>query len=218
MPLHARVDIRDEPGVLAEVTAALARAGADVLSVQVTDRSAGRAVDDFLLGWPAGADPEPLTAALQAVGGSRLLGLRRVATVPEDSGLLDLLTQVLWQPQRAVQTLADLVPSLLPVDWSAVLLRGATGRLLYAGAAAPQPVPALPADFPRALACTVEAGDAAVVPLPRGELVLVAVRRDGPPFLRREVDDLVRTAEVVLLLAEALRTGSGPGRAPRDAA
>ncbi len=208
MPVHVRVEIRDETGTLAELTHALARAGADVLSVQVTDRSAGRAIDDFLLAWPHDTDVAAIGVVgepLLGVRGSRVLGVRRVATVPEENAAIDLLTQVLWQPQRAVETLADLVPGLLNADWAAIALRGTTARLLYASAGAPTPLPSLPGDFPRALAFTHPVGSAVSAPLPRCDLALIAVRREGPPFLRREVDELARTVDLVTSLADALR-------------
>ncbi len=205
MPLHVRVQIRDETGVLAAMTQALARVGADVLSVQVTDRTGGRAIDDFLLAWPQDAPVEPVTEALAAITGSRVLGVRRVGTVPEEHVVVDLMTQVLWQPQRAVETLADLVPVMVNADWAAVVLRSTTARLLYASSGAPSPMPALPGDFPRALAFTHEVGCALSVPLTGCELALVAVRADGPAFLRREVDELARTVDLVVSLTNALR-------------
>src|SRR3954468_21645467 len=143
MPLHLRVELPDGPGALAQVTRALAAADADVLSVHVVDRAAGRATDDFLLAWPSEAGLDRLRSALAALPtGHRLLALRRVVAVPDENPALDLLTGALAQPQRSVETLVDMVPAATAADWAAIVARGTTASPGYTRAGGPSTPPA----------------------------------------------------------------------------
>ena len=205
MPVHLRVDLPDRHGVLARLADALARAGADVLSVAVTERSPGRAVDDFLLEWPLSKPTVELTAAIEGVGGCRVLGLRRVATVPDENPALDLVTHVLWQPHRAVETLVDMLPSFAGADWAAAVATEDDGRCLYASTAAPARLPDRPtASLTRAMA--YDGGDSVGVTLPLGgtDVSIVAGRADGPVFSRREIDELVRLTDLMVTLLRAV--------------
>src|SRR3954470_4102074 len=121
MPVHLRVDLPDRPGVLARLADALAAAGADVLSVAVTERLPGRAIDDFLLEWTPGRAGADLSTVVEGIQGCRVLGLRRVATVPDENPGLDLVTHVLWQPHRAAETLVDMLPAFAGADWAAAV-------------------------------------------------------------------------------------------------
>src|SRR5205085_10178879 len=136
MPVHLRVDLPDRPGVLARLADALARGGADVLSVAVTERMPGRAIDDFLLEWPAQRESQELVTAVEGIAGCRVLGLRRVATVPDENPALDLVTHVLWQPHRAVETLVDMLPAFAGADWAAAITDD-DARCLYGTGGAP---------------------------------------------------------------------------------
>lgn len=214
MPIHLRVDLPDRPGSLAQLTRGFAAAGADVLSVQVSDRAGGRVVDDFLLAWPQSRPDEPLIRAVDGVVGGRILGIRRVATVPEENATLDLVTHVLWQPHRAVETLVDLLPAVADADWSAALLRGTTGQLLHSSATAPLPLPSLPADLPRAVAFTHAAGELVSIPVPGADVTILLARSYGPPFLRREVDEVARVVELVAALLRALGSPNLTATAP----
>jgi hypothetical protein len=68
------------------------------------------------------------------------------------------------------------------------------------------PRPVLPGDLPNPVAFLHEAGRAVSVPF--GDRVVIAVRRDGPPFLRREVDEVRRAVDLVAELTETLAVGA----------
>lgn len=204
MPLHVRVSLPDGPGALAHVTRLLADAGADVLSVRVVDRSAGRAIDDFVLTWPSDAGLERIRRSLDLLPRThRLLAARRVTRVPDENPALDLLTAALKQPQRSMETLVDLVPSAAAADWAALVPRGTVVAPVYASPDAPRPLPALPADLPRPVSLLHEAGALVSIPLPGTHLVLLAARVEGPTFLRREVEDLDRLVQLAMALVAA---------------
>ncbi|HWB67486.1 MAG TPA: ACT domain-containing protein, partial [Mycobacteriales bacterium] len=77
MAIQLRVSLPDRPGALALVAAAIADAGADVVSVAVMEAEAGRAIDDFRLRWPDARDASPLLDALTRYDGVTVLGCRR---------------------------------------------------------------------------------------------------------------------------------------------
>src|SRR3954451_12827719 len=118
MPAHLRVSLADRPGALAALTRALAAAGANVLSVTVLQREAGRAVDDLLLEWPFARPWDHVVRAVEACPGARLHGLRHVAGIDTTADSV-LISQVLRAPARALEVLVDTLPSLLLADWAA---------------------------------------------------------------------------------------------------
>ena len=208
MPIHLRVDLPDRPGVLARLADALARAGADVLSVAVVERSPGRAVDDFLLDWPATRDRADLAAAVESVAGCQVLGLRRVATVPHENPALDLVTHVLWQPHRALETLVDMLPSFAGADWAAAVDPEQHG-FLYASAGAPASLPMTPSSRTRAVAFRTDGLAGVSLPIPSAELCLLAARIDSPAFSRQEIDELGRLTELMVTLVRVALPPSG---------
>ena len=195
MPLHLRIDLPDVPGSLARVTDMLAGADADLLAVRVVERSAGRAVDDFILTSPTDRAGRRLHDALKTLPAShRVLALRPVVAVPDENPALDLLTAALAQPHRAIETLVDLTPSAAAADWAVVSLRAARAAPVYSSPGTPHPFPSIAADLPRPVAVAHELGAVVSVPLLGTHLVLLAARTAGPPFVRREVADLSRLA------------------------
>jgi hypothetical protein len=205
MPVHLRVDLPDRPGVLARLADALARAGADVLSVSVSERSSGRAVDDFLLDWPGGRPAADLTAAVDAIAGCRTLGLRRVATVPDENPALDLVTHVLWQPQRALETLVDMLPAFAGADWAAAVTSEEAARTLYASTGAPSVLPERPPVSPsRPLLFSGPGVHGVTLPVAGSTTALVTARNDGPAFSRRELDELVRLVDLMVTLVRVV--------------
>ena len=67
MGLQLRVSLPDQPGALSRVTRAIARAGADVISVAALESDGGRATDEFRLRWPDAKDHAVLLAFLGLV-------------------------------------------------------------------------------------------------------------------------------------------------------
>jgi hypothetical protein len=204
MPVHLRVDLPDRPGVLARVADVLAACGADVLSVAVTERSPGRAVDDFLLEWPAGRPDDALTSAVQGIAGCRVLGMRRVATVPDENPALDLVTHVLWQPHRAAETLIDMLPAFAGADWAAAVAADEPHRCLYGSVGTPPALPAYTASTTRAVAFETEELVGVTIPVPDAQMTLVVARAEPPAFARREIDELVRLTDLMVTLVRAV--------------
>lgn len=201
MGIQLRIGLPDQPGALARVTRALARTGADVMSVSVLEAETGRAVDDFRLRWPDGKDAQPLVDALAHEQGVEVLGCRRTRWLLDGRADLDLLTYLLAVPSRGIETLVDMAPAAFDSDWAE--LRAPAKRLpvLYGSgdvaqdALAPESMPV------RAIAGLTDETAWAHFPLQPLHSVLVVGRDGGPRYLRSEI---VHGERVIALALKAL--------------
>jgi hypothetical protein len=200
-----RITLPDQPGALARVAQAIARAGADIMSITVLESEAGRAVDDLRLRWPSGRPTHLLLDAVRGVAGVAILGCRRTRWVLDGRPELDLMSGLLSVPERGMETLLDMAPAVLDADWAE--LRAPVRRLPALYATSPRPRDDLAPDTMPVRALATQTADSACAYLPMLPLhsVLVLGRDDGPPFLRAElanaeriVDLAVKTLERVL--------------------
>lgn len=197
MGIQLRVSLPDQPGALARVTEAIARTGADVISVSVLDAEGGRATDDFRLRWPDSKSPDVLVIAIQGLTGVELLGCRRTRWLLDGRPDLDLLTYLLAVPERGLETLIDMAPVAMDADWAE--LRPPARRLaaLYlSGKSAHDDL------APEAMPVRARSGHNGTVawaylPITPLRSVLVIGRDGGPAFLRSEISH----AERVLALS-----------------
>jgi ACT domain-containing protein len=211
MAIQLRVSLADQPGALARVATAIARAGADVISVTVAESEAGRAIDDFRLRWPDGRDEQTLVDAVTACMGVEVLGCRRTRWLIDARPDLDLLAYLVAVPERGVETLVDMAPGALDADWAE--LRPPARRLaaLYASALTPHDHVA-PESMPvRATAWQNEAGAWAYFPIVELHSVLVIGRDGGPAFLRSEIIQAERIVELAMMTLQRVL-----GQAPVD--
>ncbi|MEU6477095.1 GNAT family N-acetyltransferase [Streptomyces sp. NPDC047017] len=129
-----RTTVRDEPGSLASLCAALAGRGVDILSLQTHPLAQGT-VDEFLLRAPGGIEAAELTRSVAAAGGSDTWIERADA-----HDLVDAPTRVLGLAARTALDTAELPLALRQ------LLGRCTIRSLPArpagGGRGPEPVPA----------------------------------------------------------------------------
>jgi hypothetical protein len=209
MAIQLRVSLADQPGALARVTAAIARAGADVISVTVAESEAGRAIDDFRLRWPDGRDEQTLIDAVNGCLGVEVLGCRHTRWLVDGRPDLDLLAHLLTAPERGIETLIDMAPGALDADWAE--LRPPARRLaaLYMSGLSPHDHLA-PESMPvRATAWQSEAGSWAYFPIVELHSVLVIGRDGGPAFLRTEITRAERIVELAMAtLQKVLSSGS----------
>ena len=212
MPAHLRVSVPDRPGSLAALTAALATAGANVLSVTVVERESGRAVDDLLLDWPYGRAWDAVTGAIDNCAGARVHGLRHI-TEPSLTHDGDLLAQIAAEPRRASETLIDALPHLLLADWCALFDRRWPQQAEYATPGSPQPLPETDHPLARPRTLTVNGESLLLAPVPDSSLRVLVGRYAGPGFTRTERDRCATvltavTAIVRLAYAQALSNGA----------
>jgi hypothetical protein len=215
MGIALRVGLPDQPGALARVAAAIARAGADVISVTVLESEAGRATDDFRLRWPDGRDEALLVEAVSSCAGVDVLGWRRTRWLLDARPDLDLLALMLSVPDRGIETLVDMAPAAMDADWAE--LRPPARRLaaLYASCQTPHDHLA-PESMPvRAIAWQSESTAWAYFPIAALHSVLVIGRDGGPAFLRAELANAERIVDLAVTTLERVLNPAAGG-SPRS--
>lgn len=199
--LVVRVWLPDRPGALGLVASRIGALGADIVGVDVLERSSNVAVDEFAVVLPDRDLVNLLVREVEEVDGASIEECRIVETFPDPP--IDALASV--EQFTTATGLGELAARLTErvvgefhADWSALL----TGDTLLAGAGdrAPDPaalvVLAAGANASPAVAAG-EAGpdDLAVAPLPGLGATLLA-GRDGHPFRLRERRQLRALARI----------------------
>jgi hypothetical protein len=204
MGIQLRVGLPDRPGALARVAQAIARTGADVVSVSVLESEGGRAIDDFRIRWPDGKDAHELVASVEACQGVSVIGCRRSHWLLDGRADLDLIACLLAAPERRLQTLVDMAPAALDADWAE--LRPPARRLPAIFRSSPQPHDERAADsMPvRPRAHEDDAGAWAYFPLTTFHSLLVIGRDGGPGFLRSEVVHAQRVLDLATRTLERI--------------
>lgn len=208
-----RLVLPDRPGALGAVATALGGVGADILSLDVIERSVGSAVDDIVVDLPPDRLPDSLVSAATSVPGVQVESIRPYAGQFDPHHELELLDRLAVAPEQAEKSLeifADGVVRLFRASWSLVLegTAGGTARVLVRGGAAPElqtlPVPWWPPDPPRRLELPAEWAPAewerlgtelALAPLGAFALLL------GRPALRWLPSELVRLRHLAAIAA-----------------
>ncbi|MBV8790060.1 MAG: amino acid-binding protein [Mycobacterium sp.] len=212
-----RIELVDRPGSLGSLAVALGSVGADILSLDVVERSAGFAIDDLVIELPPGAMPDMLITAAESLSGVRVDSVRPHTGLLEAHRELELLDHIATAEDNAsrMQALADQAPKVLRVSWCTVL-RSADGELhsLAASPGAPETkadsAPWLPIERAMTLDNTAEwvpqawrDMDTTMVAAPLGDPnTAVVLGRPGPEFRPSEV---VRLGYLAGIVATILR-------------
>jgi hypothetical protein len=200
-----RVWLPDRPGALGLVASRIGALGADIVGVDVLERSDHVAVDEFAISLPSVDLVNLLVREIEAVDGASVEECRLVGRFPDPR--LDALESVerlcdARGRDDVCRALVDAVRAEFDADWAAVVDRehviaaaGTSvpeGRVLAALAAGTAASPAV---------ASGEAGpdDLATARFPTGEMVLLA-GRDGHPFRRRERRQLIALTRIADLL------------------
>jgi hypothetical protein len=207
-----RVVLPDKPGSLGAVATALGNAGADILGVDVVERSQGHAVDDLAVELPAGRPPDVLITAAESVPDVEVESVRPHSGKLETHHELELIDQVAGDPENGLQLLADGVPRIFRAGWAIIAVRedGSSYRLAES-AAAPETragdLPWLPLEKATVLDPAVHwmpepwsALDTELAAAPFGPKAraLVVGRPGGPAFRPSELARLTHLAGIVV--------------------
>jgi hypothetical protein len=211
-----RVVLPDRPGALGAVATALGHAGADILSVDVVERTPGHATDDLVVELPADKLADSLVSAASSVEGVRVESIRPYAGVIDPFRELELLEKLAVNRDDAPSILADGMCRLFRSGWALVLQAPARetepSTVIARSAAAPEietlSTPWWPASPPRPLnaeetwAPTDWAAlgtELAVVPLGATAAILV-----GRPALRWLASEIMRMTHLSSIAATVL--------------
>src|ERR1700744_3653082 len=135
-----RLLVPDRPGALGAVATALGTVGADILSVDVIERSMDSAVDDFVVELPPDKLADSLVSAAATVEGVQVESIRPYAGQLDPHRELELLDALATKPAESTQVLVDGVARVFRAGWALVLAEPAGGfaRVLAAGSSAPE--------------------------------------------------------------------------------
>jgi hypothetical protein len=206
-----RVVLPDKPGSLGAVATALGGAGADILGVDVVERSPDHAVDDLVVELPAGRPPDVLITAAESVPGVEVESVRPHSGRLETHRELELIETITGDPGRGLELLADGVPRIFRAGWALVAVRdGDRSYRLAESAAAPETragdLPWLPLEravvVDPAVHWVPEPWSAldtelAAAPLRPGARAIVVGRPGGPVFRPSELARLAHLAGIV---------------------
>lgn len=196
-----RVILPDRPGALGAVATALGHVGADIVSLDVIERTPGSATDDMVVELPPDKLADSLVSAASTVDGVRVESIRPYAGQIDPHRELELLDSLATLPGESLRVLADGVARVFRAGWALVLSppTGGHASILARGGAAPEleslPVPWWPARPARVLSAADEwapqdwdhvGTELAVAPLGASALLV------GRPMLRWLPSELVR--------------------------
>ncbi|TAM86874.1 MAG: ACT domain-containing protein [Jatrophihabitans sp.] len=135
-----RVVLPDRPGALGAVATALGRAGADILSVDVIERSPGSATDDIVVELPPDRLADSIVSAAASVTGVRVETIRPYAGQIDAHRELELLDSLAARPAEPQRVLAQGIARVFRAAWALVLAEPVEGAsaVLAAGGAAPE--------------------------------------------------------------------------------
>jgi hypothetical protein len=205
-----RLVLPDRPGALGAVATALGTVGADILSVDVIERSPGSAIDDFVVELPPDKLADSLVSAAATVAGVQVESIRPYAGQIDPHRELELLEALGQDPASSLPVLADGAARVFRAGWALVLGAPVAGqaKVLAHGGAAPEltsvpvpwwpPTPARPLDSDESWAPADWhrlGTELAVTPL--GERALLI----GRPALRWLPSELVRLQHLAAIAA-----------------
>jgi hypothetical protein len=118
-----RVQLEDRPGSLGSLAVALGTVGADILSLDVIERTSGYAIDDLVVELPPGAMPDMLITAAEQLNGVYVDSIRPHTGLLEAHRELELIDHIAAAAQKIdkLRVLVDEAPKVLRVSWCTVV-------------------------------------------------------------------------------------------------
>lgn len=211
MSFLLRVVLPDKPGSLGAVATALGAAGADILGVDVVERSSGHAVDDLAVELPHGRPPDVLITAAESVPGVQVESVRPHSGRLDTHRELELIEEITGHPAEGLALLAEGVPRIFRAGWALIAVRDGTRSYRVAeSAAAPETRSGDLPWLPLAKAVVIDPAEhwvpepwsaldteLAAAPFGPAARALVVGRPGGPAFRPSELARLTHLAGIV---------------------
>lgn len=213
-----RIVLPDRPGALGAVATALGAVGADILSVDVIERSPGSATDDLVVELPPDRLADSLVTAANTVAGVVVESIRPYAGQIDAHRELELLDKLATGSGAPLMALTDGVTRIFRAGWALVLgtPHDAMAGVLAAGGAAPELTALAAPWWPPAPARSLNTDESWVPPdwrrlgtelavAPLGEWALLV----GRPALRWLPSELLRLQHFAAIAA-SVTSGTSP--------
>lgn len=221
MSFVLRLVLPDRPGSLGAVATALGLVDADILAMDIVERSPGVAVDDLVVALPSGRQPDVLITAAETVPGVRVESVRPDPGVAGRHREWELVEAITADPAHAVQALATMLPQVLRAGWAVVVRvspdgdRAGHGRIeLLAGGGGVPDLDAVHPGWAPVREPAVLDGEAewvpqdwkdigtemAVAPLWSPDVAVIVGRPGGPAMRASEVSRLAHLAGLVTVV------------------
>lgn len=206
-----RIVLPDKPGSLGAVATALGNAGADILGVDVVERSHGHAIDDLAVELSAGRPPDVLITAAESIPGVQVESVRPHSGRLDTHRELELIEDIAADPANGPALLAAGVPRIFRAGWALIATRDGTRAYRIAESpAAPETRAGDLAWLPLTHAIVIDPAvhvvpelwtdldtELAAAPFGPPTQVLVVGRPGGPAFRRSELARLNHLAGIV---------------------
>ncbi len=209
-----RVVLPDRPGMLGAVASALGSVDADIISLDVVERTPGVAVDDLVVELPAGRLADALVSAAATVPEVRVESIRVYAGALDTQRELELVEAMAADPARMADLLVAGVPRIFRAGWCLLVRRtdGASAVVEVVSTPAPaEPEKTLDrfdlVSFDRARTLDPETDtvpeallamqtELMAAPFDGSDRAIVVGRPGGPTFRRSEVARLAHLAGI----------------------
>lgn len=116
-----RLELPDRPGTLGAVATELGKVDADILAMDIVERSPDLAVDDIVVELPSGRQPDVLITAAESVPGVRVESVRPDPGVAARHREWEMVEAIAADPKNAIATLARMLPQVLRAGWAVVV-------------------------------------------------------------------------------------------------
>ena len=220
MPYLLRVVVPDRPGMLGALATALGEVGADIVSLDVVERSGDQAVDDLLVQLPPGGLADRLITSAQSVPGVVVESLRQYLGADDLHRDLELVEELAAAPAQARDLLVTHAPGIFRAGWALLVEQARDGPVVRAETAGAPTLtgcatPWLPLNAGRRLRPSEpwvperwrDVGtELAAAPVGRPELAVLVGRPGGPRFRDSEVLRLAHLAGITATVATAATT------------
>ncbi|GAA3663668.1 amino acid-binding protein [Nocardioides ginsengisoli] len=203
MPFLLRVLLPDVPGSLGRVATAIGMAGGDIEAIEIVEHRAddGTAVDDVLLELEQGMMPDSVVSACNALDGVEVLFVSRYPAGGNLMMDLEAVEELTAAPDKAFDTLVDLLPATFRVDWAARVHR-AKG-VVYGTSAAPDEFEFVEIEAPTRLEVPDDEVTLFAAARLDGNDIIVIGRRGGPEFAESEIARLGHLCGLAVTIANA---------------